>query len=483
MIKKLKPYYSLNKKISYKLLLLTVIFSAFITLFITTLQLYIDYKNGINSINKQFNLVVESHSNSLVEGIWVYDEDQINLQLKGIVSLPDILFTSIDLDNGKHYEYGEKHDNNIMDKKFKLTYYNDIKDVYLGELNVIADVDGLYDELTNKIFILLLSQGIKTFIVSLFILYLFQILITRHIQEILSYTNNLSFNKKNKPLVLNKIIFKNQRDELDSLVDSINKMQIEIYNSYIEIKNQDRVLQEQSRLAQMGEMISMIAHQWRQPLGAISATSINLQMKIELENFDLNTKDGQEKQNKYFSNELKNIDDLVDNLTTTIDDFRNFYKPNKKSITCKLENIIEKSLNIIEKSLESDNIKIIKQYNCIDTVKVYDNEVTQVILNIFKNSQDNLKEKNIENPYIKISTKNRIIYICDNGGGIEEHIIEKIFDPYFSTKDEKNGTGLGLYMSKVIVEEHHNGKLKVENTADGACFIIDLGIVSEIQKQ
>jgi len=478
MMKKTEPYYSLNKKISYKLLLLTVLFSAFITLFITVLQLYIDYKNGINSINQQFNLVIDSHSNSLVEGIWVYDEDQINLQLKGIVSLPDILFTSIDLDEGRHYEYGEVQDKNIIEKKIKLVYHDDIKDVYLGELNVIADVNGLYTELKNKIFILLFSQGLKTFFVSLFILYLFQILITKHIQEISSYTNDLSFNKKNKPLVLKKTIFKNQPDELDSLVDSINNMQKEIYNSYVEVKNQERMLQEQSRLAQMGEMISMIAHQWRQPLAAISMTVMNMKVSSELDEYDLSKKEDAEKYEGDVNHSLDEINLILENLTRTIDDFRGFYKQNKEIVTIKLESVISKSLGIIRPLLINENIEIIEEYNSNQEMSIYDSELMQVILNIIKNSQDNFSQREIKDPYIKITTDNRTISICDNGGGIPESIIEKIFHPYFSTKTDMNGTGLGLYMSKKIVEEHHEGKLSMHNTEDGVCFTITLGIMT-----
>jgi signal transduction histidine kinase len=99
----------------------------------------------------------------------------------------------------------------------------------------------------------------------------------------------------------------------------------------------------------------------------------------------------------------------------------------------------------------------------------------QVILNLLKNAQDVLKEEAVEKPYIKVTTEERKILICDNGGGISSEIINKVFDPYFSTKEDKNGTGLGLYMSKMIVEEHHNGSLTVENSADGACFTIILG--------
>ena len=111
-------------------------------------------------------------------------------------------------------------------------------------------------------------------------------------------------------------------------------------------------------------------------------------------------------------------------------------------------------------------------------MNLYDSELMQVFLNIIKNSQDNFTEKNMPNGQITIQTldvqNGVLVEICDNSGGIPEDIISKIFDPYFSTKDEKNGTGLGLYMSKTIIQEHHNGILKVENRDNGACFTITL---------
>ena len=236
---------------------------------------------------------------------------------------------------------------------------------------------------------------------------------------------------------------------------------------------------QQSRMAQMGEMISMIAHQWRQPLGAISSTSIDLNMKIELETFNLEQDKGREECQAYFTNALNDIDEFVKSLTNTIDDFRNFYKPNKKSDTIKLEEICIKSLSVMKTSLINNNVNVIENYFCEDKLEIYTNEMIQVVLNILKNAQDNFLEKDIKEPYIKISTNDKVLSICDNGGGIPDDIIDKIFDPYFSTKDEKNGTGLGLYMSKMIVEEHHNAKLEVENTDGGVCFKVELGIISE----
>ena len=231
----------------------------------------------------------------------------------------------------------------------------------------------------------------------------------------------------------------------------------------------------------MGEMISMIAHQWRQPLAAISSTSIGLLIKLDLKSFDLKAQEGRDAYEKYFADKLRNINGYVHNLTTTIDDFRDFYKPNKEPVTMRLEDVIVKSLSIIEETLENDNIEIKKEYNSNELIRLYDNEMMQVILNILKNASDNFKEKQIKDPYIKISTEHRKISICDNGGGISRDIKEKIFDPYFSTKSEKNGTGLGLYMSKTIVENHHNGILNIKNIlksgkVTGVCFTIEFPI-------
>lgn len=281
--------------------------------------------------------------------------------------------------------------------------------------------------------------------------------------------------------------FNNKTNEYEKNLQSTYNM-LEHLNRNLEYKIAEEIeknrlkeeyLREQTRLAQMGEMMSMIAHQWRQPLGAISATSIDLKLKLELEHFDFKKDKGIAEAKKYFLENLNHIDTLVQNLTVTIDDFRNFYKPNKKSVKVKAEKIVEKSLKIIKSTLTSSDIDIQKEYNSNIQMRVYENELMQVVLNILKNAKDNFEDKGIKNPHIKISTKNTTIQICDNGGGISEENITKIFDPYFSTKDKKIGTGLGLYMSKTIIEEHHNGKLSVVNKGDGVCFILEIGVVKD----
>jgi len=244
------------------------------------------------------------------------------------------------------------------------------------------------------------------------------------------------------------------------------------------IKEKDKQLLQQSRLAQMGEMISMIAHQWRQPLGAIAATSLDLQFKFELQEYDLSNKIEQDKCFSYIKKSLENIDGFVQNLTTTIDDFRNFYRPNKTSTTALINAPVKKALNIVKATYIANSIEIVEKYGCKNRVLMYENELMQVILNILKNAQDNFKEKSIKNPQVVIKTfdinDGIRLEISDNGGGICEDMMQKVFDPYFSTKSEKNGTGLGLYMSKTIIEAHHEGKLWAENRDNGVCFCIDL---------
>ena len=241
-------------------------------------------------------------------------------------------------------------------------------------------------------------------------------------------------------------------------------------------ESQQKQLFAQSRLAQMGEMISMIAHQWRQPLGAISTTASNLKLKLELEYFNLDTQVGREEAELYFLDKLDNIENFVQNLTTTIDDFRNFYKPNKQSVIVNIQEPFKKALSIVKASFYADGIEIVEEHKSYKNLHLYDNEIMQVILNVLKNAQDNFRERKIQNPKLYLSSEDTkdgvLLYMCDNGGGISEEIIEKIFDPYFSTKHERNGTGLGLYISKIIIDEHHKGKLSVENKDNGVCFEI-----------
>ncbi len=263
--------------------------------------------------------------------------------------------------------------------------------------------------------------------------------------------------------------------ELRSLIDALEEKVKEQVDEVI--KTQELMLQN-SRMAQMGEMISMIAHQWRQPLGAISSVTLGMMTKVKIGAYDSNDEETLEACKQKILVSSEKIDQLVQSLSKTIDDFRNFFKLNKEMKVLPVSVPISKSLQIIEASLLSDNIKIVQELKSSKKIEMYDSELMQVILNIFKNAQDNFKERKIQNAYISIKSRDTDdgveIKFTDNGDGIEKNIIEHIFDPYFSTKSEKTGTGLGLAMSKTIIEMHHKGSIVAVNTADGVCFTLTL---------
>jgi len=229
-------------------------------------------------------------------------------------------------------------------------------------------------------------------------------------------------------------------------------------------RKKDKEIMRQSRLIQMGEMLSMIAHQWRQPLSAISATSSSLELKATLGKLD---KDSVLKN-------AKNISKYTQHLSSTINDFRNFFKLNKTKTDISFTKLVEKSLSIIEVSMKTNNIILELKLNSTKTLNIYENEVNQVLLNILKNAEDVLIERDIANPKITIESKGMELFISDNAGGIPVDIIDSIFEPYFSTKTQNSGTGLGLYMSKIIIDEHCDGELSVKNNDDGAVFKIKL---------
>jgi len=232
------------------------------------------------------------------------------------------------------------------------------------------------------------------------------------------------------------------------------------------VKKQQKQLIAQAKHATMGEMLSMIAHQWRQPLAAINSTTNTLNMKILTDMID----------EDFFSSRLQRIDENVKFLSDTIDNFRNFFKTHKEMVEASLENIIERAINLLKATLENNNIELETNYNSFKKIVTYPNELEQVVLNLVKNAEDVMKEKHIKNKKIIIQTfidnKDICFSVEDNGGGVDEKIIERIFEPYFTTKAKLDGTGLGLYMSKIIVEEHCSGTISVTNTSMGAKFTV-----------
>ena len=346
----------------------------------------------------------------------------------------------------------------------KILHYSkdELIDKYLYEISPRFQPDGLSSNLKA---IIKVNEALKNGICS------FEWMHTSKDHKKLWIEVVLTSIEINSNLVIHTVIRDiNKRKEMEKKLEVLTCNLEERIKKEIEI-NEEKTAQlvQQSRFVQMGEMISMIAHQWRQPLTAITATTNNLLLKNIL---------NKEISKDILEEELKLITEYTQHLSFTIDDFRNFFKSDKEKVESKLEDIIEKAINIIKTSFDSKEIQLIKNYEFNENITTYTTEIQQVILILLKNAEDALVENEIINKKIEIKTYKEndfvIIDIEDNAKGISADIIYKIFDPYFSTKKAKEGTGIGLYMSKIIIKDHCKGEITVTNSQDGANFKIKL---------
>ncbi|MCV6608096.1 MAG: PAS domain-containing sensor histidine kinase [Campylobacterales bacterium] len=232
-------------------------------------------------------------------------------------------------------------------------------------------------------------------------------------------------------------------------------------------KNMEKEIFNQKKKAAMGDLLGIIAHQLKQPLNNISLASDDLLDQYEYEKID---KESME----YFYNSVQKS---ISFMSVSINELRNFFRTDRKIKPFSLSSAIEKSTDLIVEEVRRKNINFHFDLDSEIFVNGLENELQQVILNIINNSKDALIKNKVISPFIKISTSQKadksFIEICDNGGGIDEKIMGKIFDSYFTTKEEE-GTGIGLNLSKMIVENSMGGNIKVENSQVGAVFSIEL---------
>jgi len=250
-----------------------------------------------------------------------------------------------------------------------------------------------------------------------------------------------------------------------------------VVDDITEQKEKDKMLLVHTRQAQMGEMLSMIAHQWRQPLSDISMEAGKTRQKLSWDTVKDADKDDM------VIESFQKIEDTTQYLSKIIGDFRNFYRPDKEKESISVKEIFQKTLDIFRPSLKASNIDLREHYKSNEKIETYVNELVQAFLIILTNAKEALGEKGIENPFIRINEfeKNRsiVIEVSDNGGGIPKENIGKIFDPYFSTKGQV-GTGLGLYMCKTIIQ-NCRGEIGAFNAEEGAKFVIKLPLTDELK--
>lgn len=245
-----------------------------------------------------------------------------------------------------------------------------------------------------------------------------------------------------------------EKERVEELNRTLEQRVMEEVSSNLE---KERLLLQQSRQAAMGEMIGNIAHQWRQPLNTLGLLIQDI----------LHAYQYGELNKEYLGKTIEEGMNTINFMSQTIDDFRNFFRPDKEKTTFNLKETILKTLTFVENSYKDKDISI-ELDTCDDIVITgYPNEYSQVLLNILNNAKDIFVERMIDGPHIKIKLfmeqGKSVLTVTDNGGGIEDDIISRIFDPYFTTKEQGKGTGVGLYMSKTIIEKNMEGRLSAGN--------------------
>ncbi len=341
----------------------------------------------------------------------------------------------------KGYEIVGKTDYEIFPKEYADAYHKLEKEIYKGNIPCVEEVQPFVDEnnqagwINNRKYPIRNSSGE---IIGLFG-------IARNITKQIQLQQELT--------ALNANLHEMIKTETDKRVEK------------------EKLLIQQTKMATMGEMIGAIAHQWKQPLNALAITVQDAEMAYRYGELD----------NEYMATYKKEAMQTIQNMTDTIEDFRKFFSPNKKTEEFFVEDAIAETLKMLEPQLKTYEIEI--RFDK-DTAKKHlysgcKNELKQVFLNILANAKDALLEKKPSRAFIKMDVNatdnNKLeISIEDSAGGIPEEIINKVFDSYFTTKGEDKGTGIGLYMSKQIVEDSLHGKLSVGNTENGAMFVVEV---------
>jgi len=253
--------------------------------------------------------------------------------------------------------------------------------------------------------------------------------------------------------------------ELETLNHTLeSRVQEEIQKN----REQEQLLIQKSKFIALGEMISNIAHQWRQPLSQLSALLMTLKLKYNRDMLDKS------------SMEIKCVEaeNIVEYMSHTIDDFRNFFMPNKDKKRFSIQNSVDEVLRIIQEAIIHHDIVVDVRIESDESIVGYKSEYEQVVLNLLSNAKDAILASGRSDGYIRITLesdeKNIYLRVEDNGGGIKIEPIERIFEPYVSTKEQNEGTGIGLYMSKLIIEKSMRGKLSALNEKEGAIFTIEL---------
>lgn len=462
-----------DSRLARRLVMAIVLFSSLLTLTVTGVQLYLQYRLDMSNVRQSADIIQDSWVPALTESVWDYNTDLIELQLNGMINLPFIMEVRLSLDDGQYFAVGHPAPKDSFLYHFPLQHVDHGKRKKLGSLAVVIDTKQIQRDLIRYALTLLISNLFKAAMVVLFMLFIFHIFLGQYLIQIVAYLRGDDGHLSGQPLRLQRN--KRQNDELDDLVDAYNDMaeRLELENRQRLAESEQRAIMQQQlahmdRQVTMGEMATSLAHELNQPLASITGYADISKRFISQQKFDR-----VDETLTKISNEALRASEIIRRTR----EFVRSRKNTQELIT--VSALLEETVSIIRHSAEQYSIVIELDLSLVhhDEVFVDKIQIQQVLLNLLRNAIDALKEQSSERT-IKILAQTRdnadevCIRVMDNGPGIDEKVLETLFSPFVTTKDD--GMGIGLAISRAIVEAHH-GQLTAYNCSQGgACFELTL---------
>lgn len=525
---------SINKRLAFRI----IMFSTFVTLFITAFQLYSDFLVAKESIKVSQQYIFTSYQDALEESLWVLNNELIQSQINGIISIPDISYVRIEDTTGGVWQLGEVRDRHVLEQSLDLEYaYIDQKAIHLGQLVVQSDLWVVYNSLIDKALVILLSNGLKTFIVAGFIIYLVNVLVTEPINKMSSYLKQYQFKQINPPMIIERPAAND--DEIDFMIDIVNRMCSELSSSYItvvesrrqlaqaladkqvlleqeiefkqglelmvqertkeleetliELKETQSTMIENEKMASLGALVAGVAHEINTPLGVSITSSSFASNQIEqiMEDFEQG-----KLQSSAFAQSMENILRSMKILNTNLDraavlvsSFKQVAVDQTSESTYKFyfKDHLEKLIISLSHELHKHEVSV--EIHCDEGLQVdsYPSAYIQIFTNLITNSinhgfEDWQGEKLI---VIEVSTQHDhlVIDYRDSGRGVPDSIKGKLFDPFVTTKRGTGGTGLGANIVYNTVSQRLHGKIEcLYDVEQGAHFVVTIPLDDQSEK-
>lgn len=481
---KLKKY---RHSLSGKILVSIFIVSSIITLIAVMIEIAFDYHQDVSAIEQNLVLVKKSHLEGILTSLWHLDNDHLKIQLQGVLSLPGIRYVEVtDNMNRQIISLGIPVKSNILSVSYPLEYRTSVSNINLGKILVVATLDDVYQKIYVKIFLIFITQFLKTLIVTILIYFAIKKILIRPLLLTAQHVENLDFRKEAQALVVQRNQKALVEDELDVLVKSVNHMQQSLFQSYEELNNFNSHLEEKvkantaviieqrgkleytTKMSALGEMAGGIAHEINTPL-----TVIQLSAEQLLENL----RGDSDVPKEITVGALQRIVKTVTRISKIISGLRSFARDSKDDpmIPFSVSEIVEDTFSLCREKLSHNSIDLKYIFEKDVMINCRPIELSQVLLNLLNNAYDAIQAYPEKWITVELTTVDNMAHlsVLDCGSGIPNDIQEKIMQPFFTTKDVGKGTGLGLSISKGIVEAH-GGKIVIDNHSVNTKITISL---------